>query len=116
VHKVESAMLTDIVRGVAEGCKQSGCALLGGETAEMSDVYAPGDFDLAGFAVGVVELKRATDPSRVQVGDVVIGLESDGVHSNGYTLVRKGGGGGPLGPGKGLLGVGRANGKSQISK
>jgi len=89
VHKVESAMLTDIVRGVAEGCKQSGCALLGGETAEMSDVYAPGDFDLAGFAVGVVELKRATDPSRVQVGDAVIGLESDGVHSNGYTLVRK---------------------------
>ncbi len=89
VHKVESAMLTDIVRGVAEGCRQAGCALLGGETAEMSDVYAPGDFDLAGFAVGVVELKRASNPTRVQVGDVVLGLESDGVHSNGYTLVRK---------------------------
>jgi len=89
VHKVESAMLTDIVRGVAEGCRQAGCALLGGETAEMSDVYAPGDFDLAGFAVGVVELKRASNPTRVQVGDIVLGLESDGIHSNGYTLVRK---------------------------
>jgi phosphoribosylformylglycinamidine cyclo-ligase len=89
VSKVESGMLTDIVKGVAEGCKQAGCALLGGETAEMPDVYAPGDFDLAGFAVGVVELKRATDPTRVQVGDIVLGLESDGIHSNGYTLVRK---------------------------
>jgi phosphoribosylformylglycinamidine cyclo-ligase len=89
VAKVDSAMLTDIVKGVAEGCKQSGCALLGGETAEMPDVYAPGEFDLAGFAVGVVELKRAINPTRVQPGDVVIGLESDGIHSNGYTLVRK---------------------------
>lgn len=89
VAKVESAMLTDMVKGVAEGCKQSGCALLGGETAEMPDVYAPGEFDLAGFAVGVVELKRAINPTRVQPGDVVLGLESDGIHSNGYTLVRK---------------------------
>jgi phosphoribosylformylglycinamidine cyclo-ligase len=89
VAKVDSAMLTDVVRGVAEGCKQAGCALLGGETAEMPDVYASGDFDLAGFAVGVVELKRAINPTRVKPGDVVLGLESDGVHSNGYTLVRK---------------------------
>ncbi len=89
VAKVDSAALTDIVRGVAEGCKQAGCALLGGETAEMPDVYASGDFDLAGFAVGVVELKRAINPTRVKPGDVVLGLESDGVHSNGYTLVRK---------------------------
>jgi len=88
VSKVESSMLTDIVRGVAEGCKRAGCALIGGETAEMPDVYASGDFDLAGFAVGVVELKRAMNPLRVQPGDVVLGLESDGIHSNGYTLVR----------------------------
>jgi phosphoribosylformylglycinamidine cyclo-ligase len=89
VGKVDSAMLTDIVRGVADGCKKAGCALIGGETAEMPDVYANGDFDLAGFAVGVVELKRAMNPLRVQAGDVVLGLESDGIHSNGYTLVRK---------------------------
>ncbi len=89
VGKVESGMLTDIVKGVAEGCRQAGCALLGGETAEMPDVYADGDFDLAGFAVGVVELKRAMNPLRVHEGDVVLGLESDGIHSNGYTLVRK---------------------------
>jgi phosphoribosylformylglycinamidine cyclo-ligase len=89
VARVESGMLTDIVRGVAEGCRQAGAALLGGETAEMPDVYAAGEYDQAGFAVGVVELKRAMDPVRVQPGDVVLGLESDGVHSNGYTLVRK---------------------------
>jgi phosphoribosylformylglycinamidine cyclo-ligase len=89
VARVESGMLTDIVRGVAEGCRRAGAALLGGETAEMPDVYAPGEFDLAGFAVGVVELKRAMNPTRVQPGDLVLGLESDGVHSNGYTLVRK---------------------------
>ena len=89
VSKVEKTMLTDIVRGVAEGCRQSGCALLGGETAEMPDVYAPGDFDLAGFAVGVVELSRAVDSTRVEKGDVILGLSSSGVHSNGYSLVRK---------------------------
>jgi len=89
VPKVIPAMLTDIVKGVAEGCKQAGCALLGGETAEMPDVYAPGEFDLAGFAVGVVELKRAAKPTRVQEGDIVLGLESDGIHSNGYTLARR---------------------------
>ncbi len=89
VPKVIPSMLTDIVRGVAEGCKQAGCALLGGETAEMPDVYAPGEFDLAGFAVGVVELKRATKAARVREGDIVLGLESDGIHSNGYTLARK---------------------------
>ena len=89
VSKVNKAMLTDIVKGVAEGCKQSGCALIGGETAEMPDVYQPGDFDLAGFAVGVVELDRATDTTRVEKGDVILGLTSSGVHSNGYSLVRK---------------------------
>jgi phosphoribosylformylglycinamidine cyclo-ligase len=89
VHSVESRVLLDIVSGIAEGCKQSGCSLIGGETAEMPDVYPPGEIDLCGFAVGVVELKRATNPTRVQVGDIVLGLESDGIHSNGYTLVRK---------------------------
>jgi phosphoribosylformylglycinamidine cyclo-ligase len=89
VSKVDAAMLTDVVKGVAEGCRQSGCALIGGETAEMPDVYAPGEFDLAGFAVGVVELARATDPTRAQPGDIVLGLTSSGIHSNGYSLVRK---------------------------
>jgi phosphoribosylformylglycinamidine cyclo-ligase len=89
VPRVDPAMLTDIVRGVAEGCRRAGCSLIGGETAEMPDVYREGDFDLAGFAVGVVELKRAMNPTRVRIGDVVLGLESDGIHSNGYTLVRK---------------------------
>jgi phosphoribosylformylglycinamidine cyclo-ligase len=82
-------MLTDVVKGIAEGCRQSGCALIGGETAEMPDVYAPGEFDLAGFAVGVVELARASDPERVEAGDVILGLASSGVHSNGYSLVRR---------------------------
>lgn len=87
--KVDKGMLTDIVKGVADACVESGCALLGGETAEMPDVYAAGDFDLAGFAVGVVDLDRAIDPCRVEVGDIVLGLASNGIHSNGYSLVRK---------------------------
>ena len=78
-----------IVEGVARGCEIAGCALLGGETAEMPDIYAEGDFDLAGFAVGVVPLKRAIDPMRVEAGDLVIGLAASGVHSNGYTLVNR---------------------------
>ena len=77
-----------IVEGVARGCTIADCALIGGECAEMPDIYSPGDFDLVGFSVGVVELERAIDPSRVQQGDVLIGLASSGVHSNGYTLVR----------------------------
>lgn len=89
VPTVDKKMLAALVEGVAEGCKQSGCALLGGETANMPDVYAPGDFDLAGFCVGVVELKRAINPTRVKPGDVVLGLASAGIHSNGYSLVRK---------------------------
>lgn len=88
VGKVHKAMLTDIVKGIAEGCRLSGCALIGGETAEMPDVYAPGEFDLAGFAVGVVELARASNTDRVEKGDIVLGLASSGVHSNGYSLVR----------------------------
>lgn len=86
--KLVPERLEKIVRGIAFACRECGAALLGGETAEMPDVYRPDDIDLAGFAVGVVELDRVTDPGRVEPGDVVIGLESDGVHSNGYSLVR----------------------------
>ncbi|MEO0963944.1 MAG: phosphoribosylformylglycinamidine cyclo-ligase [Planctomycetota bacterium] len=90
VNKVVPEAMERIVKGVADGCAMSGAALLGGETAEMPDVYKPGDFDVAGFAVGVVELSRVVDgPARVSAGDVVLGLASSGVHSNGYSLVRK---------------------------
>lgn len=78
-----------IVEGVARGCEIAGCALIGGECAEMPDIYAKGDFDLAGFSLGVVELSRAIDPMRVEPGDIIVGLASSGVHSNGYSLVRK---------------------------
>ncbi len=77
-----------IIQGIAEGCKRSGCALIGGETAEMPGMYDAGDFDLAGFAVGAMERGRAL-PAGVAAGDVLLGLGSDGVHSNGYSLVRK---------------------------
>jgi len=87
--KLEPEILERIVKGIADACKHCGAALLGGETAEMPDVYAPGEIDLAGFAVGVAELDRVADPSRVEPGDIVIGLESDGVHSNGYSLARR---------------------------
>ncbi|MCC6677802.1 MAG: phosphoribosylformylglycinamidine cyclo-ligase [Phycisphaerales bacterium] len=89
VPKVDRDVLTHLVEGIAEGCRQAACALLGGETANMPDVYAPGDFDLAGFCVGVVELKRAIKPNWVQPGDVILGLASAGIHSNGYSLVRR---------------------------
>lgn len=89
VNKVEQQMMYHLLVGISKGCELARCALLGGETAEMNDLYQPGDFDLAGFAVGVVELSRAMDPTRVEPGDVVLGLASSGVHSNGYSLVRK---------------------------
>lgn len=89
VHELSPPRLLTLIEGVAEGCRQAGCALLGGETAEMPDVYRRGDIDLAGFAVGVVEFDRVIDGRRIEVGDVLIGLPSSGIHSNGYTLVRK---------------------------
>jgi phosphoribosylformylglycinamidine cyclo-ligase len=81
--------IASLVAGVCAGCEEAGCALLGGETAVMPDLYAPGDFDLAGFCVGVVERKRIIDGTSIKPGDVVIGLESAGLHSNGFSLVRK---------------------------
>jgi phosphoribosylformylglycinamidine cyclo-ligase len=78
-----------IVAGVAEGCRQAGCALVGGETAEMPGMYAPEDYDIAGFTVGAVEKDNLIDGSKVAVGDVLVGLPSTGVHSNGFSLVRK---------------------------
>lgn len=81
--------LTEVVSGITEGCRQSGCSLLGGETAEMPGFYQPGEYDLAGFCVGIVEKSQILDGSQVKVGDVAIGLASSGVHSNGFSLVRK---------------------------
>lgn len=78
-----------VIEGVAEGCRQAGCALLGGETAEMPDMYQPGEYDLAGFCLGMVDNDRLVDGSDITVGDVVIGIASSGIHSNGYSLVRK---------------------------
>jgi phosphoribosylformylglycinamidine cyclo-ligase len=89
LHKVIPEETARLVEGVVTGCQIAGCALLGGETAEMPDIYAPGDFDIAGFAVGVVELERAVDPTRVEKGDIIIGLASSGVHSNGFALLRR---------------------------
>lgn len=87
--KLNSQQLAEVVAGIAQGCRLSGCALLGGETAEMPGFYQLGEYDLAGFCVGVVEKSKLLDGSLVQIGDVAIGLASAGVHSNGFSLVRK---------------------------
>lgn len=88
VHKLAPAAIAEMVKGVAAGCRLADCALLGGETAEMPDTYRQGDFDMAGFAVGVVERKKIITGKLVRAGDVVLGLASSGLHSNGYALVR----------------------------
>lgn len=89
VGKLEPTQVADVVSGVARACKESGCALIGGETAEMAGFYPVGEYDIAGFAVGVVERERLITSARVKAGDVLLGLPSSGVHSNGYSLVRK---------------------------
>jgi phosphoribosylformylglycinamidine cyclo-ligase len=88
VHKLEPKIVAELVKGVAKGCRESNCALIGGETAEMPDTYSAGDFDMAGFAVGVVERKKIITGEMIQKGDVILGLASSGLHSNGYTLAR----------------------------
>ncbi len=87
--KLDVEVATAVVAGIAEGCVRAGCALVGGETAEMPGMYHGGDYDLAGFCVGVVERSAIIDGRRVAAGDAVIGIASSGVHSNGYSLVRK---------------------------
>jgi phosphoribosylformylglycinamidine cyclo-ligase len=87
--KLDVATATEVVKGVAEGCARAGCALIGGETAEMPGMYPDGEYDLAGFAVGIVEKSGIIDGSSIAAGDVVLGLASSGAHSNGYSLIRK---------------------------
>lgn len=89
VGKNNPATVEAIVSGVAEGCRQAGCALVGGETAEMPGMYSEGEYDIAGFTVGAVEKSKLIDCSKVAVGDVLVGVGSSGVHSNGFSLVRK---------------------------
>ena len=87
--KVDVNVLHDVVKGIAEGCRQAGCSLIGGETAEMPGLYKKNDYDLAGFTVGVVDRAQMIDGSRITEGDKLVGLASSGIHSNGYSLVRK---------------------------
>jgi len=87
--KLDNDVATAVIAGIAEGCLQAGAALIGGETAEMPDMYSDGDYDLAGFTVGAVERENLIDGSQITVGDAIIGLASSGPHSNGYSLIRK---------------------------
>lgn len=87
--KVKAEKIADIVKGIADGCKQSGSALVGGETAEMPDFYSEGEYDMAGFSVGIVDREKIITGEKVSVGNKIIGIPSTGIHSNGYSLVRK---------------------------
>ncbi len=87
--KLREDVMVDIVKGIAEGCRQAGCSLVGGETAEHPALMQPDDYDIAGFAVGIVDRKKIIDGSKIKSGDVIIGLPSSGVHSNGFSMVRK---------------------------
>ena len=87
--RMEQGALADVVSGVARGCREAGCALIGGETAEMPDLYGPGAYDLAGFSVGVVERRSLEGAGRAEAGDAILGLPSSGAHSNGYSLLRR---------------------------
>ena len=88
VHKLDPQNIAELVQGVADGCRQADCALIGGETAEMPDTYKENDFDMAGFAVGVVEKDKIITGENVRIGDVILGVSSSGLHSNGYSLAR----------------------------
>jgi phosphoribosylformylglycinamidine cyclo-ligase len=88
LHRLEPAVVAQMIKGVAEGCRQADCALLGGETAEMPDTYRKADFDMAGFGVGIVERHKIITGKNVRPGDVILGLASSGLHSNGYALAR----------------------------
>jgi phosphoribosylformylglycinamidine cyclo-ligase len=88
-ERLDVDVAADVVKGIAKGCELAGCALIGGETAEHPNAFVPGEYDLAGFAVGVVEKSKAVDGTRIAVGDVLLGLASSGPHSNGFSLIRK---------------------------
>jgi phosphoribosylformylglycinamidine cyclo-ligase len=89
IGRLNTETAAEIIKGIAEGCRQAGCALIGGETAEMPDIYHEGEYDLAGFAVGVVDNSKIIDGSEIRVGNKLIGIGSSGLHSNGYSLARK---------------------------
>jgi phosphoribosylformylglycinamidine cyclo-ligase len=89
IGRMNLDLVTEVISGIAEGCRQAKCSLVGGETAEMPDFYRENEYDLAGFAVGIVEKDQIIDGSDIRVGDQIIGLASDGLHSNGYSLVRR---------------------------
>ena len=89
VGKLDLPMMKEVVRGISKGCKEAGCSLIGGETAEMPGLYSKGDFDLAGFCVGVVDKNKIVDGVNASAGDAIIGVASSGIHSNGFSFVRK---------------------------